>query len=142
MIELINKSWGWTGAEVVEVFSVNNFGNVIFKSEDGKFWRIRPEDLECQVIATDRQALNALMETEDFREDWEMYDLWEEARNKLGDLNKGEKYCLKLPSALGGLYEPSNFGKIDLETLITFSGDMAYQIKDLPDGEKFRILTD
>lgn len=142
MIETVNKAWGWTGAVATELFSVNNFGNIIFKSDEGKFWRIYPEELECKVIAGDRTELNELLENEDFLEDWEMYELTEAARKEVGELEKGEKYCLKLPVVLGGLYDASNFGKISHEALISFSGQMAFRIKDLPDGEKFRILFD
>lgn len=140
MTEVINQAWGWTGVSAAEVFSINNFGQIIFRAANGAYWQIRPEELECNEIATDRQHLNELMATEAFMEAWEMYDEVEAARAMVGDLQKGEKYCLKLPTALGGLYDDANFGKIDLEKLIRFSGEMAYRIQDLSDDEKFKII--
>lgn len=142
MVELINRFWGWTGARATDIISINVFGNIIFKADDGAFWQLCPEALSCAVIAGDRQALNDLMATEDFSEAWEMWEVTETARTALGDLDRGEKYCLKLPLILGGLYEPSNLGKILHDQLIAFSGEMAFRIKDLPDGEKFRSVLD
>lgn len=82
------------------------------------------------------------MATEDFMEEWEMYELTVAAGKVVGDLDRGEKYCLKLPIVLGGLYDSENFGKLSHEKLIAFSGEMAFRIKDLPDGEKFRSVID
>ena len=44
-----------------------------------------------------------------------------------------------MPSVAGGVYDESNIGAISLEKLIAFSGDMAFLIKDLEDGQKVRI---
>jgi hypothetical protein len=63
-----------------------------------------------------------------------MARLVELARQKLGPLPQGRCYCLKLPAILGGSYEATNLGTISLDELISFSGDMAEQIKDVPDG--------
>jgi hypothetical protein len=35
---------------------------------------------------------------------------------------------------LGGAYDSDNLGTLTLKELIAFSGDVAKQIKDLPDG--------
>ena len=140
MIDTINNAWKWTGVVAEDIFSSNDFGNIIFKATDGSWWRICPEELRCTPIAKDRPELNQLLANPEFSEDWQMYELTEAARKHLGYLEPGEKYCLKLPAALGGLYEPSNYGKISHEKLIYFSGEMALRIKDLPDDEKLKLI--
>ena len=61
------------------------------------------------------------------------------AKQNLGPLTDGRCYCLKLPAIIGGTYEPGNFGTITLKELIAFAGDMAEQLKDVPDGAKVKI---
>lgn len=139
MIELINETWRWSGAEAKAVISVNDFGSIIFKSDDAKYWRIRPEELSCKMISENQGEFDELKLSKDFLNNWEMKNQVDEARKELGELLEGEKYCLKLPTVIGGLYETSNFGKISHTQLISFSGQMASQINDLPDGAKIEF---
>jgi hypothetical protein len=57
------------------------------------------------------------------------------ARNE----DEGRCYCLKQPAVIGGTYEAANLGTISLHELISFSGAMAQQIKDVPDGGPIQI---
>ena len=66
-------------------------------------------------------------------------DLLVVARERVGALRPGFKYCLKIPGTLGGEYGGDNLGTISLGELISVSGDIAQQIKDLPDGAKIRL---
>jgi len=61
------------------------------------------------------------------------------AAAKLGPVPDDRCYCLKVPAVLGGQYEVSNFGTNSRNELISFSGDLAQQIKDLPDGAQVSL---
>jgi hypothetical protein len=52
------------------------------------------------------------------------------------------RFCLKIPAVLGGAYAVENVGTIAVAELLHFSGDVAQQIRDLPDGtqESFRFV--
>ena len=50
----------------------------------------------------------------------------------LGPLEEGRKYCLKIPSALGGHYGCDNLAMAPLAELIRFSGEGAQQYEGLP----------
>ena len=136
MVEVINEFWKWMGVTATSVEATNEFGNVVFQSDKGQFWRIFPEDLKCEMIAPSEDIWQMVKEEDDFKQSWEMTEIVELAKSTLGDLEDGEKYCLKLPAILGGLYEERNIGKISHESLIRFTGEMGFQIKDMPDGEK------
>ena len=69
-----------------------------------------------------------------------MRRLVEDARLRIGPLENGRKYCLKIPGPMGGEYGGENLGSIAHEELILASGHIASQIKDLPDGERIRLL--
>jgi hypothetical protein len=139
MIDTIRQTWGWTGLEPTEVLDINAFGNLLVRAVDGTFWRICPEELSCEKIARDTDGFAALSGQEDFQVDWQMTWLVELAERKLGPLPKGRCYCLKVPALLGGKYDDSNFGTNSLKELIAFSGDLAEQIRDVPDGGQIKI---
>lgn len=142
MLDTIRNAWGWIGLDPVEVVNTNFFGNVIVRAKNGTYWRICPEESSCTEVAASADAFANLMREDDFRTDWEMASLVASARQALGPLGPGRCYCLKIPAVVGGSYDVSNLGTISLVELISFSGDMALQIKDLPNGTRisFKIV--
>lgn len=139
LIDEIRQSWGWIGIEPVEVVGENDFGNLIIKDEDGKYWRMCPEDCYCKVIAANRAELDALSGDQEFLQDWYMSTLVSLANNQCGPLTEGRKYCLKIPGVLGGAYGGDNFASAPQIELVRFSGDIARQIEELPDGAQISL---
>jgi hypothetical protein len=139
MLETIREAWGWIGLDPAEVVAENAFGNLIVRATDGAYWRICPEELSCERVASDAQEFAAVTGGDDFRTDWEMARLVEQARQQLGPVPAGRCYCLKLPAALGGSYDAANMGTISRSELVSFAGDLAHQIKDVPDGGQITL---
>lgn len=131
-VEEVNEAWGWVGLNAVEVLGENAFGNLIIRDEDGKYWRISPENLCCEPVAEDRAALDALSYNQEFLNEWYMPEEVHLAESILGPLSAGRKYCLKIPSALGGDYGGDNLAMAPLSVLIRFSGEGAQQFDGLP----------
>lgn len=143
LLEELRKSWGWVGMEPLEVVGENDFGNLIIKDKDSKYWRLCPEDLTCEVVAQNRKELDALSHDQEFLYGWYMKNLATQAKELLGPLSEGRKYCLKIPGVLGGEYGGSNLATAPLVELVRFSGDVAKQIKDLPNGAQVQFkITD
>ena len=64
----------------------------------------------------------------------------EQAGSRAGKLAEGEVgYHLAIPGPLGGKYVVSNIRKISTCESLDFSGDLAKQIENLPDGTKVRL---
>ncbi len=139
MIAEINKAWSWKGFNATEIIRTNEFGNVIFKTDKNKYWKICPEEISCVRIAENESELNKILSDSEFLEDWEMTNLVNIAKSELGELKEKEKFCLKMSAVIGGEYEKSNLGKISFSELIAFSGDLGFQIKDLKDGQKVEL---
>jgi len=135
MIEVINDAWSWNGATAIKILDTNDFGHVLFESTEGTIWRVAPETLQCNQIAGDKNEYEKLVKDPSFQKDWEMASIVTAARELVGPIAGNEKYCLKLPLVFGGLYDPANFDKIALEKLLTLTGALGFEIKDLPDGE-------
>lgn len=139
VLNTIRESWRWTGLEPAAVVASNAFGNVIVRAEDGAYWRICPEELSCEVIARDDAEFQALWADDDFQLDWQMTRLVEIAQETLGPVPQERCYCLKLNAMLGGKYDAANFGTISRTELLAFTGHVAEQIKDVPDGGQVKF---
>ncbi len=139
MIDEIRDSWGWIGIDPDEIVGINEFGNILGRDRKGAYWRLCPEDVYCKVIAASSQEFQELMEDEEFCLDWEMTGLVKKARETVGPLKDGHRYCLKIPGVLGGEYGGENLASMPLDGLIRFSGDLALQIRDLPDGAQISL---
>ena len=123
----------------LEVVGENDFGNLIVKDTNGRYWRVCPEDGYCRVVAESRAELDAISKDQAFLHDWYMRTLVALAQEKCGPLLDDRKYCLKIPSYLGGEYGGDNLATIPLTQLIRISGDLAHETADLPDGTRVRI---
>ena len=139
MIQNIKEAWGWIGLEPNEIVGENAFGNLLIKDIAGKYWRLCPEDVYCEVIANDSVEFEQLIQDQEFLADWNMENLVNEAREKLGSLDNSKKYCLKIPGILGGEYGGDNLATISFKELISISGYLANQIKDLPNGAQIQF---
>jgi hypothetical protein len=143
VIKIIEESWGWVGIKPAEIIGQNDFGNLIIRDVLGKYWRLCPEDLYCKVVAENQEQLDSLSKNQDFLADWYMSSLAGEATEKYGVLEEGRKYHLAVPGTLGGEYGISNIRTISQIEQIRFSGDLAYQIAELPEGAKIELkITD
>ena len=133
LLDSVRKAWAFTGLVPVRILHVNAFGNLLVEDVAGRVWRLCPEELACHVL--DSESVDELIVSQD----WKMGPLVARATAELGVPEAGRCFCLKVPSALGGKYEIENVGMISLEELIAFTGDVAAQVKDLPDGTRVDI---
>ena len=72
LISEIRSSWGWIGIEPEEIVGENDFGNLMIRDVEGKYWRLCPEDVYCKVVAGNRKELDALATNQEFLADWHM----------------------------------------------------------------------
>lgn len=139
IVDELRESWSWIGFDPVAVVGENDFGNLIIEDDQGRYWRLCPEECDCRLVAANRQELDALSTDQEFLEDWYMRGLVALAREKCGPLPEGRKYCLKIPGILGGEYGGDNIGTVPLLELVAFSGNIARQLQNLPDGAAVRL---
>ena len=139
LIPIIERAWGWAGIAPKVVLERNAFGNLLVLDQVGRYWRITPEDLSCAMIAETQADYATLRANTEFQTDWNMARLCEVAQSCVGYVTDDRAYCLKIPSVLGGTYESENIGDSSVAELISFAGELASQIDDLPDGAEIRF---
>ena len=139
LLDIIEESWNFTGLKPCAIIEINRFGNLLVEAIDGSYWRICPEELSCETIASSSDEFRRLRSSTEFQTDWEMQPLVELANAVLGPPPTGRCFCLKIPAVLGGAYDASNLGTITVSELLSVSGDIASQIKDLPNGTEVEL---
>ncbi|WP_229827183.1 T6SS immunity protein Tdi1 domain-containing protein [Undibacterium macrobrachii] len=139
LIQEILVAWGWIGIRPASIVGENPFGNLIIEDDLGTYWRLCPEDCYCKIVADSKEQFDQLSVDQSFLEDWYMESLVASAEEKFGPLLDGKKYHFKIPSILGGEYAQNNFTVLDQIEQIRFSGDIARQIHDLPDGAQIEL---
>ena len=139
ILKEVKDSWGWIGIDPIEVIAENDFGNLILKDSEAKFWRLCPEDVYCEIIANSVEEYNELVKDLEFNEDWFMESIVAEANKRLGPLKDGYKYYLVIPGILGGEYRGSNIQSVPFHEVIRYSGAIGLQVKDLPDGAEVNL---
>jgi hypothetical protein len=135
LLDIVRTEWSFTGLEPVRVLDSNEFGNLLVEGADGRIWRICPEELSCEAVAPSHDGLADVRASED----WKMGALVERATASMGPPGEGRCFCLKVPGVLGGEYELHNMGTIEVGELIAFAGDLAAQLKDVPDGTQIKL---
>jgi hypothetical protein len=131
-VDAINEAWGWVGLNAVAVLGANPFGNLLLLDDEGRYWRLRPQDLLCEPVASSEADVAALSYNQAFLDEWYMADKVHLAESALGPLVGDLKYCLKIPVSLGGDYQRDNLAMVPLAELIRFAGEGAQQFDGLP----------
>ena len=140
VLKAIFTGWGWKIGKPVEVVATNQFGNAIVKNEEGSYFRIMPEEWQCKLVAASGAELEEKRKTEEFIRDWEMAALVCRAEAAHGPLSEGQVYYLVIPGLLGGKYSEENIRKISLQEVLSYCGEMAHQMANVPDGTEVKIL--
>jgi len=139
IIDTVNDAWGWSGIEAEELVGENDFGNLMLKDVNGRYWRLSPEDVYCKVVAENKSELDALSVNQEFLSDWYMKTLTDLAIERFGKPESGRKFHLTIPGILGGEYGIENIQVVDQLEQIRFSGDIGRQIMNLPEGSEIQL---
>jgi hypothetical protein len=139
MIYTIKNSWSWVGIEPKEIKLENDFGNLIIEDTKNRYWRLCPEELYCEIVAENKSELEILINSNQFKEDWAMDFLIKELKKKYSSLESEKKFHMVISPILGGEYKLNNIKIINFKELIEFSGYLAQQINDLPEGSKIEL---
>lgn len=117
-LQIIRQYWGWTGIRPALIIERNQFGNLIVKDNSGRFWRISPEQLSCEVIAKNETQMKQLWEDAEFRKLWDMTAFAAIASSNNGDVDGEQCYYFIKPND----FSPANIGITTISDLIIDSG--------------------
>lgn len=134
----LRQAWGWTGVEFTEIVAHSLFGHVLALDTRGVFHYLDPELLSLAALG-DEQAAGAHMACSETQAIWRADAHVEAADARLGATLEGEVYGFLPKALIEGDFAPENMIRIGFPEYIRFTGDIAHQIKDLPEGARVTI---
>jgi hypothetical protein len=108
-------------------FGIRGREIVRFKAETG---------LSEPVAGSLEEWANLILEDYAYQSGWPFAHDWQEEH---GALRCGERLVATIPFVMGGDFKVSNFYALDAVEAMRFHGDLAVQIRDLPDGTKIKL---
>ena len=138
LVDAFNESWGWTGIVAERIRAQSPMGHLVLSDEDEQFYYLDTDGMAIIPLGTQVDA-EAHLALEEVQELWWGGDLVEAGKALLGEPPEGSVLSLKPEALIQGQYVPENLWIIPLEELIAFTGAVARQIKDLPDGAQIKF---
>jgi len=139
IIDTLNNSWNWMIPKVEQVLAVNSMANCFVKDVNAHYWRVCPEELSATLVAETEQRVQEVFSDPDYKEDWQLLGLINPAEEHFGKLKTGECYAMVKPAIMGGEYSINNLRIGSIYEYLSLTGDIAYQTKDLKDGDQVNI---
>ena len=138
LIDTINESWGWREIVFTQVHAISPMGHLVLCDRDEQFYYLDADGMEIVPLGS-RDDAEAHLAVKEANELWWGGSLVQKARAKLGEPPEGSVYPLKPHAMVEGRYEVDEMCILPLEEVIRFSGTVAEQIRDLPDGTNIRF---
>lgn len=130
------ESWRWLVPDGTVAY-VTLLGDLILERQ-GSFWFLESETAKLERIASSRREL---LERLDDEENKYLGSSFIAKLSKQGfELADGQCVGFRIPTILGGAFDIKNVYAADPYERIAFLGDVNEQIKDLPDGQRVRLV--
>lgn len=138
LVEVVNEAWGWTGLTARRIVAESSMGHLVLTDTEDRLFYLDPDGMALIPLGTEAEA-QAHLASEEAKELWSGGALVTEARKRFGEPPEGSVFTIKPHAMIEGRYEPESLCVMPLDELIRFTGDVAQQIKDLPDGSPIQL---
>ncbi|WP_379554393.1 hypothetical protein [Qipengyuania sp. DGS5-3] len=138
LAETINENWGWTGITVERVRAQSPMGHLLISDAEDQFFYLDPDGMAIVPLGG-REDAQAHLDEPEANQLWWGGDLVARAREILGEPPEGSVFTLTPHAMVAGEYAPENMCILPLEEVVAFSGMVAQQLKDLPEGAQFEL---
>jgi len=138
IVEAVNEAWDWAGVTATQVIAQSPMGHLVLSDAEDRFFYLDPDGMAVIPLGSEAEAASHLS-SDEAKELWSGGELVAEGLKRFGEPPVGSVFTIKPHAMIEGRYEPENLCVMPLEELIRFTGDVAQQIKDLPDGSQIQF---
>ena len=141
-LEDICSSWQWCLADQKSIVFISCVGDIFLIGNDDAINWLDTSIGQITKIADNLEVFEQLLNDYTNVDNWFLATLVEQLISNGKTLNENEVYSFKKMPALGGEYSVDNLEVTDISVHFGLTGDIAKQIKDLPDGTKvnFKVV--
>ncbi len=127
------EDWLWLIGSALPIL-ITSAGDVFLQNDTGEIIWLMTGSAELEKVADSYEQFQSKLQNDDLVSDWFLIRVIAELKAQGNELDPGNLYGFKMLPTLGGEYEPENFEQTDIEVHFSMSGQINFQIKDLPDG--------
>ncbi|WP_260926862.1 hypothetical protein [Novosphingobium sp. 9] len=138
VLRTLKREWGWTGVDFATVLMVSRMGHLVVADADGTVHYLDTDTRELLRLGTEAQAEQYLADPE-VQLVWRAEALVAAVRERLGATAPDEVYARTAEAMLNDTYDIQSFIKLPLTQLISFTGQVAHQMRDMPEGTPVKL---
>ncbi|HNG92500.1 MAG TPA: DUF1851 domain-containing protein [Acidobacteriota bacterium] len=135
----LSKEWKWLIGDGMRPLRFTACGDVFLSDTRGAVYWLRTVEGQLEKVATSQAEFQSKLQQSEFRETVLQVSTVNQLRAMLGALPPGKCYGLKLLPVLGGNYNFENYVHMRLAEHIGFTGNVRFQVKDLPPGATIQV---
>jgi len=134
------EDWQWLVGSAQPIL-VTSVGDAFLQTESGEVFWLVTGNAEYEKVAGSYEEFQIKLKDDELVHEWFLLPIVAQLKEQGLILENGKLYSFKQLPVLGGKYEPENFELSDIEVHFAMTGQMNFQIKDLPDGAsvKFKV---
>lgn len=129
------EDWQWLVGSALPVL-LSSVGDAFLKNESGEVFWLITGSAEYEKVADSYAEFQDKLKDNELVHEWFLVPVVAQLKEQGVILEQGKLYGFKQLPVLGGNYNSDNFELTDIEVHFAMSGQMNFQIKDLPDGAK------
>lgn len=129
------EDWQWLVGTALPIL-ITSVGDAFLQNESGEIYWLITGSAEFEKVADSYEDFQRLLQDDALVHEWFLVPVVAELKAQGEALAPGKLYGFKRLPVLGGKYEPENFELTDIAVHFALTGQMNFQIKDLPDGTK------
>jgi len=138
-LEDICSSWQWCLMDQKSIALISCVGDMFLVAKDDSINWLDTGAGQLKMIARNMQEFIELLEKDENIDRWFLAPLVEELVKAGKILKENEVYSFKQMPVIGGDYSIDNFEPTDISVHFALTGQIAEQIKNVPDGTKVTI---
>ena len=132
------EDWQWLVGTALPIM-VSSVGDAFLQTESGEIFWLLTGSAEIEKVADSFEEFQGKLQDHELVHDWFLISIVAQLKEQGLILEQGKLYGFKQLPALGGKYESDNFELTDIEVHFAMTGQMNFQIKDLPDGTQINF---
>jgi hypothetical protein len=129
------EDWQWLVGSALPIL-LTSVGDAFLQNESGEVFWLITGSAEYEKVADSYAEFQGKLKDNELVHEWFLVPVVAHLKEQGVILEQGKLYGFKKLPVLGGRYEPNNFELTDIEVHFAMSGQINFQIKDLPDGAK------
>ena len=137
--EDICSAWQWLLMNQKSVILVSSIGDIFLLGTDDSVYWLQTDGGILTKVADNVTQFESFLSEKDKIDNWFLPLLIDKLINAGKTLKESEVYSFKIMCILGGDYSVENIEPTDISVHFALTGQISYQISDLPDGTKVNI---